>query len=171
MTLEKQQICFTITKMEKEHWPAVETIYLEGIKTKNATFETASPGWEKWNEAHLEICRFILKNDGEIKGWAALSPYSKRYVYRGVAEVSIYISSDARGRGYGTSLLQKLIAAAEAAGIWTLQAGIFPENIASIIIHKKTGFREVGVRKRLGQIDGVWRDVVLLERRSTIAGV
>jgi L-amino acid N-acyltransferase YncA len=168
--MEKQQANIIISAMEKKNWPQVEAIYLAGIKAKNATFETVSPGWDKWNEAHLEICRFVLKQDENIIGWAALSPYSRRYVYRGVAEVSVYIAADATGKGFGTLLLKKLITDSEANGIWTLQAGIFPENIASIIIHKKSGFREVGLRKQLGQMDGVWRDVVLLERRSTITG-
>jgi L-amino acid N-acyltransferase YncA len=161
----------TIEKMKVEHWPQVEEIYLEGIKTKIATFETSSPGWDKWNEAHLDICRLVLMQDNKIIGWAALGPYSKRYVYRGVAEVSLYIAPKASGKGSGTLLLKKLIVSSEANGIWTLQAGIFPENTASIIIHKKLGFREVGIRKRLGQMDGVWHDVVLLERRSAITVV
>lgn len=159
-----------IIKMEKEHWPEVEAIYLDGIKTKHATFETASPGWDKWNKSHLDICRFVLKQDNNIIGWAALSPYSKRFVYRGVAEVSIYLAHTATGNGFGTFLLDQLIADSETNGVWTLQAGIFPENIASIIIHKKLGFREVGVRKKLGQMDGIWRNVALLERRSTKTG-
>lgn len=170
MKMEKSPINIFITEMKKEHWPEVEAIYLEGINTKNATFETASAGWDKWNESHLDICRFVLKQDNNIIGWAALSPYSRRQVYRGVAEISIYIALSAAGKGFGTLLLKKLITASEVNGIWTLQAGIFPENIASIIIHKKSGFREVGIRKKLGQMDGIWRDVVLLERRSTITG-
>jgi L-amino acid N-acyltransferase YncA len=159
-----------ISKMEKEHWPEVENIYLAGIKTKNATFETASPGWNKWNDSHLTYCRFVLKNNNNIVGWAALSPYSKRYVYRGVAEVSIYMAVAAQGQGLGACLLKKLVESSEINGIWTLQAGIFPENIASITIHRKAGFREVGIRKKMGQMDGIWRDVVLLERRSSITG-
>ena len=147
MEKEKQQTNIIIAEMKKEHWPEVETIYLEGIKTKNATFETASPGWDKWNESHLTHCRFVLKQDNNIIGWASLGTYSKRYVYRGVAEASIYIAISATGKGFGTCLLKKLIEASETNGIWTLQTGIFPENIASIIIHKKSGFREVGIRQ------------------------
>jgi L-amino acid N-acyltransferase YncA len=171
MKKENQQTNIIINEMKKEHWPDVEAIYLEGIKTKNATFETASPGWNNWNESHLDVCRFVLKQNNNIIGWAALGTYSRRYVYRGVAEVSIYVALSDTGKGFGTCLLNKLIAASEANGIWTLQAGIFPENIASMIIHKKSGFREVGIRKKLGQMDGIWRDVVLLERRSAVTGV
>jgi len=161
----------TIENLKKEHWPQVEAIYLEGIRTNDVTFETTSPGWESWNQARLECCRLIMKRDDTIIGWAALSPYSRRFVYRGVAELSIFIASPDRGKGLGTILLKKLVEESEANGIWTLQAGIFPENIASIAIHKRLGFREVGVRKKLGQMNGIWRDVVLLERRSTVAGI
>lgn len=159
---------YTIEKMEDKDWDAVEAIYLEGIVTANATFETESPGWENWNKNHLRICRLVAKENSQIIGWAALSPVSSRCVYSGVAEVSIYVSSSKRGKGVGKSLLQALIEDSEREGIWTLQGGVFPENIASIALCKTCGFREVGSRERISQSNGVWRNVVLLERRSKV---
>lgn len=152
-------------------WPAVRAIYAEGIATRNATFETDTPEWGAWDRAHLDACRLVARVDGEVAGWAALSPVSDRCVYGGVAEVSVYVASDASGRGVGTALMRALIAASEEAGIWTLQAGIFPENEASIALHRRHGFRPVGVRERLGQHHGQWRDVALLERRSSRVGI
>jgi phosphinothricin acetyltransferase len=158
---------FSIVPLLPVHWPAVRDIYRQGVETGNATFETQLPDWEKWDAAHRKDCRFIALQ-GEVLGWAALSPVSTRHVYRGVAEVSVYVAGSARGRGVGKALLTSLIQESEAKGMWTLQAGIFPENAASIALHKSCGFREVGVRKKIGALKGAWRDVLLLERRSTV---
>jgi L-amino acid N-acyltransferase YncA len=155
-----------ISPMLPEHWPEVERTYLEGIATGNATFETESPGWENWDAKHHRHSRLIAQEGSTLLGWAALSQVSTRHVYAGVAEVSIYVAEAARGRGVGRALLAALVEQAELNGIWTLQAGIFPENRPSIALHKAYGFREVGVRERIGQLRGVWRDVVLLERRG-----
>jgi phosphinothricin acetyltransferase len=152
--------------MRPEDWPGVRAIYLEGIATGNATFEQVAPEWEAWNEGHLSGCRPVARLNGEILGWAALSPVSGRCVYRGVAEVSIYVARKARRQGVGKTLLDELIASSERAGLWTLQAGIFPENTASIELHKHAGFRVLGIREKIGCMDGRWRDVVLMERRS-----
>ncbi len=160
-----------IDNMKVEDWKNVRAIYLEGIATKNATFEQSAPDWEDWNRNHFEISRFVARENNQIIGWAALSPVSKRSVYSGVVEVSIYISENAKGKGVGKRLLGRLVEASEKDGIWTLQGGIFSENAASIAIHKACGFRIVGVRERVGKMDGVWRDVVLMERRSKIAGI
>lgn len=157
--------------MTGDDWPAVHRIYREGIATGHATFETEAPPWEAWDAAHLEEPRLVAEEDGEVVGWAALSPVSDRCVYGGVAEVSVYVAEGARGRGVGLSLLSELVLASEEEGIWTLQAGIFPENRASIHIHERCGFRTLGVRERLGEMDGEWRDVVLMERRSDVVGV
>lgn len=162
---------FHINPMANKDWPAVRDIYAEGIATGNATFETDVPDWLKWDSGHHKECRLLAKNGEEILGWAALSPVSTRQVYRGVAEVSIYVARSARARGVGKALLMALIEASERRGIWTLQAGIFPENVASIQLHKLGGFREVGLRYRVGQLAGVWRNVCLLERRSGSVGV
>ena len=156
--------------MRPDDWPAIEKIYLEGIAEGNATFETASPGWERWNSAHHLHSRLVAKENDRVVAWAALSPVSTRQVYRGVAEVSIYVAEAARGEGIGKRLLPELIRHSEQNGIWTLQAGIFPENTASIALHKSFGFREVGVRERIGQLGARWRNTVLLERRSPIVG-
>jgi L-amino acid N-acyltransferase YncA len=155
-----------ILPMLPKHWTAVERLYLEGIATDNATFETESPGWEGWDARHHRHSRLIALQGEDVLGWAALSPVSARRVYAGVAEVSIYVASSARGKGIGRELLRALIEESEQNGIWTLQAGIFPENRASIALHQAHGFREVGRRERIGQLKGVWRDVVLLERRG-----
>lgn len=159
--------------MRSEDWPAVRAILAEGIATGNATFETEAPDWEKWDAAHLPDGRLVTRNDnGTVVGWAALSPVSSRCVYGGVAEVSVYVAESARRQGIGKTLLMALITESEKAGLWTLQAGIFPENVASIALHKACGFREVGYRERIGQMnDGTWRDTVLLERRSEIVGM
>jgi L-amino acid N-acyltransferase YncA len=161
---------FTIEAMQPSDWPVVEQIYLEGIADGNATFETESPGWEKWNAGHHAHSRLVAKDDGRVVAWAALSRVSSRRVYRGVAEVSIYVAASARGKGIGKKLLAELVRQSEQNEIWTLQAGIFPENAASIALHKSFGFREVGVRERIGQLGGRWRNTVLLERRSPIVG-
>lgn len=151
-------------------WPAVEEIYEEGITTGHATFELAPPGWEEWDAEHAACCRLVAEDDGAILGWAALSPISDRCVYGGVAEVSVYVAGEAQGRGIGTRLLESLVKASEDAGYWTLQAGIFPENMGSVRIHERCGFRILGVRERLGKLNGVWRDVLLMERRSSVVG-
>ena len=156
--------------MQPEDWPAVEAIYREGIATGNATFETETPGWEKWNANHNAHCRLVARNGNDIVAWAALSRVSTRHVYAGVAEVSIYVAATARGKGIGKSLLQALIEQSEQNAIWTLQAGIFPENTGSVALHKSCGFREVGMRERVGKLDATWRNVVLLERRSSRTG-
>lgn len=155
-----------IRNLAASDWPAVKAIYEQGIATGNATFQTEAPTWEAWDKAHLQVCRFVLETDHVIAGWAALSPVSSRSVYAGVAEVSVYVSTDHFQKGIGTALLKKLIAASETAGLWTLQAGIFPENKASVHLHKKAGFREVGYREQIGKMKDTWRDTLLLERRS-----
>jgi phosphinothricin acetyltransferase len=155
----------TIEPMRAEDWPAVAAIFAEGIETRNATFETEAPAWEEWDESHLDEHRLAAWSEVGLVGWAALSPYSNRACYAGVAEVSVYVAGQARGRGIGRALLVALVESARAAGLWTLQAGIFPENATSLALHRALGFREVGVRERLGRLDGVWRDVVLLELR------
>lgn len=155
-----------IREMTPVDWAAVRDIYRQGIDTGDATFETEVPGWSHWNQDHLEECRLVAISDGQVVGWAALSPVSGRCVYGGVAEVSVYVAEESRGQGVGSALLQALVEASEKAGIWTLEAGIFPENVASIVLHEKCGFRRVGLRQRLGKLKGVWRDVLLLERRS-----
>ena len=175
---------FPIMPMPPDLWPAVREIYREGIVTGNATFETELPEWEKWDSNHRKDCRLValepFEKDSEfviplekvtVIGWAALSPISGRLVYRGVAEVSVYVAAAARGRGVGKALLRALVGESERNEIWTLQAGIFPENTASISLHKSCGFREVGVRRRIGQLGDVWRDVLLLERRSANVGI
>ncbi|HKV05550.1 MAG TPA: GNAT family N-acetyltransferase [Candidatus Acidoferrales bacterium] len=163
--------------MKPEDWEAVRAIYLEGIATGNATFEKAAPDWEKWDAGHLRSCRLVARSRpapdraaGEVLAWAALSPVSGRCVYAGVADVSIYVAERARGRRLGLKLLSALVEASEREGLWTLQSGIFPENVASIGLHERAGFRVVGKREKLGCMDGRWRDVMLLERRSGIAG-
>lgn len=161
---------YRVEPMRAEDWPAVEAIYLQGIATRNATFETVSPGWESWDAKHHAHSRLVARDGQKVFGWAALSPVSARRVYAGVAEVSIYIADSARGRGLGKVLMRALIEQSEQNGIWTLQAGIFPENAASIGLHKSFGFREVGRREKIGKLDGVWRDVILLERRSQKTG-
>jgi len=156
--------------MAAADWAAVRAVYVEGIATNQATFETAAPEWDRWNETHLPAPRLVAVSANTVIGWAALSPVSARAVYAGVAEVSVYVSAQARGEGIGSALLEKLIEQSEANDIWTLQASIFPENSASIKLHKKCGFREVGRRERIGKMHDAWRDTILLERRSNLAG-
>ena len=146
-------------------WPAVAAIFAEGIATGDATFETAVPTWEDWDARHLPEHRFVAELDGVVAGWIAVVPYSSRAAYRGVGEESVYVAERARGRGVGRALLEQVIESARAGGLWTLQAGIFPDNAASLALHRAVRFREVGVRERIGRLDGVWRDVVLLELR------
>jgi len=152
--------------MQPHDWPAVREIYEQGIATKQATFETATPSWEDWDAGHFVDLRLVAEEDGEVIGWAALSPVSRRASYAGVAEGSVYVAAGARSRGVGRALLGKLLADADEAGFWTIQTSIFPENVASIELHRRCGFRVVGTRERIGQLDGVWRDTVLMERRA-----
>ena len=152
-------------------WPAVRRIYGEGIASGNATFESAAPAWRQWDTRHLRCCRLVAVDSGRLVGWAALSPVSSRCVYAGVAEVSVYVASDAQGRGVGSHLLKALVTESERRGIWTLQASLFPENEASLALHRRCGFRVVGRRRKLGQMHGRWRDVLLLEKRSVTVGI
>ena len=157
-----------ITTLLPAHWESVKKIYEEGISTGNATFQTSAPSWEEWDAAHSGKPRLIAMNHEEILGWAAITPVSGRCVYAGVGEVSVYVSAAARGKGVGKKLLQALIEESEKKNFWTLQAGIFPENISSLAIHQACGFRIIGTRERIGQMNGQWRDTVLLEKRSTV---
>ncbi len=162
---------FTVREMVAADWEEVRRIYLEGIAGGNATLESEAPSWERWDAGHVRSCRLVAANGERILGWAAASPTSSRPVYAGVAEVSVYVERDAQGLGVGSALLSALVAASEREGFWTLQAGIFPENEASLALHKRHGFRVVGRRERMGRMqDGRWRDVLLLERRSDRAG-
>lgn len=151
--------------LERADWPAVAAIYEEGIRTGNATFETEVPSFEEWDASH-PTHRLVAKVDGAVVGWAALSPVSRRACYAGVVENSVYVAAEARGQGVGRALLDRLIRDAEAAGIWTIQTSIFPENTPSLALHERCGFRRVGTRERIARLDGVWRDTVLMERRS-----
>jgi phosphinothricin acetyltransferase len=161
----------TIRAMTFDDWPIVEAIYRAGIETGNATFEQKTPEWSVWDAGHHQHSRLVAMLDGQIVGWAAISPISKRAVYAGVAEESIYIAESARGRGVGKTLLAATVAESEQNGIWTLQTGIFPENVASLRLHQACGFVRLGTRKKIGQMNGIWRDVIFLERRSEIVGV
>lgn len=162
---------FKIEEMTFADWGQVRLIYQEGIATGQATFETGAPEWEQWNSSHVAHCRLVARAGNQILGWAALSRVSSRAVYAGVAEVSVYVGPPYKGQGVGRALLEALILCSEKNGFWTLQAGIFPENSPSLILHKQCGFREVGRRERMGKMLGVWRDVILLERRSRSAGI
>lgn len=152
-------------------WPTVREIYLAGIATGNATFETSAPKCAGWDAAHLPDHRLVADDGGGVLGWAAVSPTSSRTVYAGVVEDSIYLAPEAHGSGLGRALLGALVESTERAGIWTVRTGIFPENAAGLALDRRAGFREVGIRDRPGQLNGVWRDVVLLERRSAVVGV
>lgn len=160
-----------VEKMLRLHWEEVRAVYTEGLATGDATFETEAPVWERWDASHHEFCRLVALEGARVAGWAALSSVSTRNAYAGVAEVSVYVGTEFRGMGAGRLLLSALIDGSEAEGIWTLQASIFPENAASIELHRACGFREVGRRERIAQRDGRWRDTVLLERRSRTVGV
>ena len=160
----------TTEPMRPGDWDKVRAIYLEGIATGHATFETTAPSWEQWDATHLSFARLVARQDDQLVGWAALSPVSQRCVYGGVAEVSVYVSASCRGMGVGNKLLHALIAESEQNGIWTLQAGMFPENTGSLALHQSCGFREVGRRERIGKMNGTWRDTILLERRSRTVG-
>jgi phosphinothricin acetyltransferase len=154
--------------MRPEDWPAVRQIYVEGLATGQASFETNAPEWAGWDANHLPEARLVARHGDVVVGWAALSRVSRRDCYRGVAEVSVYVAARARGKGVGDELMRRLIAESEAAGIWTLQSSIFPENEASVKLHLRHGFRIVGKREKIAQHHGVWRDTVILERRSSI---
>jgi L-amino acid N-acyltransferase YncA len=157
-----------IRKLSPEDWQQVKVIYEKGIQTGNATFQTSAPSWEDWDQSHLSSCRIVMEEDGKVIGWGALTPVSSRCVYAGVAEVSVYVDPAQSGKGIGLTLLNELIKQSETEGIWTLQAGIFPENIASIRIHEKAGFRIIGIREKIGKQNGIWRDTALLEKRSNL---
>jgi L-amino acid N-acyltransferase YncA len=163
---------YKIEEMTEEDWEGVAKIYLEGINTGRATFQTEVPTWGNWNSSHISSCRLVACLDNKVLGWGALSPTSSRCVYAGVAEVSIYIGEEFREKGIGTALLNNLVRVSEKDGFWTLQSGIIKENTASIALHKRCGFREIGVRERVGKMsNGKWYDVVLMERRSSIVGI
>lgn len=162
-----RRLALTVRSMEPADWPAVAAIHTEGIATGNATFDTEPPTLDEF-VAERETLRLVGTEDEVVVGWVAAAPVSDRCVYGGVIEHSVFVASDARGRGVGRALLDALIVEAEASGIWTIQAGIFPENLASLRLHDAAGFRRVGTRERLGQLNGVWRDVVMVERRSTV---
>ncbi len=160
-----------IRKMTPTDWDAVAAIYAEGIATGVATFEKDIPTYESWDAAHMKSCRLVAVAENQILGWAALSPVSNRCVYGGIGEVSVYVSSESRGHGVGKTLLNALVTESEAAGLWTIQSGIFPENESSIKLHKNVGFRLIGKRERVGKLDGIWRDNLLFERRSQRVGI
>ncbi len=155
-----------IRALTPEDWPEVRAIYVEGIATGDATFETAPPSWEEFDSGRLRDHRLVATDESGIVGWAALSPTSARACYSGVVEHSVYVAEHARGGGVGRALMEALLASADGAGLWTIQTSIFPENAASIALHERLGFREVGQRERIAQLHGVWRDTLLLERRS-----
>ncbi len=159
-----------IEQMRPVDWAEVKAIYLEGIAAGHATFETDAPSWEAWDAAHLRFARLIAHDGQTISGWAALSPVSQRQAYAGVAEVSVYVAANHRNAGVGRALLEALIAESEKNGIWMLQAVVFPENVATIALHLRCGFREVGRRERIGKLNGEWRDTIVLERRSALIG-
>ncbi len=160
----------TITVLDRGRWAEVARVYAEGIATGNATFETEVPSWDRWDGGHLAVHRFVALRDGSVVGWVAAGAVSDRCVYAGVVEHSVYVAARERGQGIGAMLLERLVASTEAAGIWTIQTGIFPENEASLRLHERAGFRVVGRRERLGKHLGLWRDVVMLERRSSTIG-
>ncbi|ASV29783.1 GNAT family N-acetyltransferase [Maribacter cobaltidurans] len=160
-----------IRTMDSSDWNQVSNIYKEGIETGMATFETIVPSYEKWDSAHLKNCRFVAISKKEIAGWVILSAVSGRHVYRGVAEVTVYIGKNYRGMGIGKALMQHLILESEKEGFWTLQSGIFPSNKASLKLHESVGFRKIGIRERVGNLKGEWIDNVLYERRSTVVGI
>lgn len=160
-----------IRELHFTDWKSIKEIYESGILTNLATFETTAPDWDKWNNAHLTFARIVAIVDNEVIGWAALSPVSNRCVYGGVAEVSVYVSDKVKGRGIGTQLLQYLIKESEKNGIWTLQSGIFKDNLASLKIHETAGFRVIGYRERIGKLNNEWKDTILLEKRSKLIGV
>lgn len=163
---------YTIERMQASDWEQVKKIYLEGIESGIATFQTEAPTWENWNKGHLDICRLVARSSEDLLGWVALSPTSSRECYKGVVEVSIYVGERYKGQGIGSSLLTNLISQSEDQEIWTLYCAIIRENVASIMMHKKCGFREIGIREKVAKMsNGVWHDVVLMERRSKLVGI
>ena len=160
-----------IKNIDKDNFNQVVEIYKEGIETGIATFQSDIPDWDSWNNSHLPNCRLAAFQNDQMMGWAALTPVSSRCVYAGVAEVSVYIGEKFRGKGIGELLLNQLIKESEQTGLWTLQSGIFPENIGSINLHKKCGFRQIGYREMIGQKNGVWKDNIMMERRSKTVGL
>ena len=160
-----------VEEMTVDDGPAVLDIYGQGIATGIATFETVIPEWRAWTASHRKDCRFVARLDGRVVGWTAVARYSSRDVYAGVAWESVYVDAAARGRGVGAALLAALIPATEAAGLWTMIAGVQSNNAPSLALHERAGFRRIGVQQRIGRdASGTWRDVVLLERRSPIVG-
>jgi L-amino acid N-acyltransferase YncA len=157
-----------VRDLRPDDWPEVARIFQEGIATGNATFETEVPSWEAWDDAHLDRHRFVAERDGQVVGWIALAPVSKRPCYEGVAEISVYVAESARGEGVGADLLAAVVESAERGGLWTLQTSVFPENEPSLALLRRFGFRTVGTRDRIGRLHGVWRDTVLVERRSEV---
>jgi len=157
-----------VRDLRPDDWPEVSRIYTQGIATGNATFETEVPSWEDWDRAHFSGHRFAAEVAGRVVGWIALAPVSRRPCYSGVAEISVYVAEEERGTGVGAELLAALVASAERDGLWTLQTSVFPENEASLALLRRFGFREVGTRERIGRLHGVWRDTVLVERRSEV---
>jgi L-amino acid N-acyltransferase YncA len=157
-----------IRNMKPRDWPQVLRIYLQGIATGQATFETTAPEWAEWDVGHLETCRMVAEKGGTLAGWVALSPVSKRMAYAGVAELSIYVAQKIRGQGVGKALMERVVPASEEQGIWTLYASIFPENLGSTALLTRSGFRRVGIRERIAKQNGVWRDTLILERRSSV---
>ena len=160
-----------IRPMQAKDWQTVSKIYEEGIATGFASFETSTPTYEAWDSAHMASCRLVATENDKVFGWAALSPVSNRCVYGGVAEVSVYVGQESRGKGVGQLLIYALIKESETEGLWTLQSGIFPENEGSVVLHKKAGFRYIGKRERVGKLDGIWKDNLLFERRSETVGL
>lgn len=159
-----------IKSLEPNHWPEVKVIFEQGLATGVATFETESPSWKEWDSSHLQICRLVAIINDHVAGWIALSPVSNRCVYGGVGEISVYIHKDYRGKGIGKVLLAEVIKVSEENGYWTLEAGVMPENVGSVKLHESLGFRVVGYREKISKINGIWRDNLILERRSKIAG-
>jgi L-amino acid N-acyltransferase YncA len=157
-----------IRELREEDWPTVRVIFEQGIAGKNATFETEAPSWETWDRSQLDGHRWAAVEGGRVVGWVAAHPVSLRPCYRGVVEHSVYVDDDCQGQGIGRALLERLVESTEEDGIWTIQTGVFPENEASLALHERCGFRVVGTQERLGKLDGVWRDVVVLERRSEV---
>lgn len=169
--MNENKLNIIVEEMLPTNWQSVVDIYVHGFSTRNATFQTEAPTWEEWNKNHFEDLRFVATINETITGWAALSPVSSRSVYSGVMEVSVYVHENYRRKGIGNALLDRLITESETKNIWTLQSGIFPENLGSIALHEKFGFRRIGYREKVGKMDGVWRDTVLMERRSKTVGL
>lgn len=155
-----------IIPLDREHFVAVSNIYLEGLATGVASFETEAPSWELWDQKFLKVCRYVAIVHDEVAGWCALSAVSKRQVYAGVAEDTLYVATKFQGKGVGKALLKHLISESEKIGFWTIQAGIFPQNKMSVKLHEGCGFRMIGYREKIAQRDGKWHDNVLMERRS-----